>query len=137
MFIGSRPFMGLNVCNCFGCAPSSETTGVMQHPRGQQQETDALRAIAAVFAAIDRPQDMLRFFEEVLTPAERRDLALRWELMRRLHQGQPQRQIASALGISLCKITRGSRVLKAADAVSTRMLHAESDKDKGQPDTCR
>ncbi len=85
-------------------------------------QADALRAIIEVFASIGNPDTMQRFFEELFTPAERRDLALRWELMRRLHQGEAQRHIADALGISLCKITRGSRVLKAADSVSARWL---------------
>lgn len=65
---------------------------------------------------------MRRFLEEILTPAERKDLALRWELMRRLIEGDAQRQIAEDLGVSLCKITRGARILKQADSVSKHNL---------------
>ena len=65
---------------------------------------------------------MRRFLEEVLTPAERKDLALRWELMRRLTEGDAQRQIAEDLGVSLCKITRGARILKQTDSVSKQHL---------------
>lgn len=65
---------------------------------------------------------MRRFAREILTPAERKDLALRWELMRMLDAGVPQREIAERLGVSLCKITRGSKVLKGKDCVSRRLL---------------
>ena len=78
--------------------------------------------ISSVLAGIDDPDQMRRFLEEVLTPAERKDLALRWELMRRLTDGVPQRQIAEELGVSLCKITRGAKILKKEDSVSRQKL---------------
>jgi TrpR family trp operon transcriptional repressor len=65
---------------------------------------------------------MARLLREVLTSAERRDLALRWELMRRLVAGESQRRIAQELGISLCKITRGSRVIRTRGSVCRRLL---------------
>ena len=54
-------------------------------------------------------EDLLRC---LLTPAERADVAARWALVKALNQKIPQREIARDLGISLCKITRGSRELK-------------------------
>ena len=74
---------------------------------------------------------MRRFFDEIFTSAERRDLALRWNLMKLLHAGVPQRRIAAKLGVSLCKITRGSRVLKGRGSVSGKMLDAARDEAKG------
>ena len=65
---------------------------------------------------------MRRFLEEILTPAERKDLALRWELMRMLMDGISQRQIAEELGVSLCKITRGAKILKQNDSISKQHL---------------
>lgn len=53
-----------------------------------------------------------RFLREILTPSEIEGISSRWELVKRLHRGQSQRSIAAELGLSLCKITRGSRVLK-------------------------
>ena len=75
-----------------------------------------------VFCKISDPDTMERFFEEIFTDSERRDLSLRWELMRRLRQRVPQRQIAADLGISLCKITRGAKILKDRTSVSSSML---------------
>lgn len=78
--------------------------------------------IISVFTAINQHSDMERFFEEIFTPAERRDLSLRWKLMRLLKQGIAQRQIASELGVSLCKITRGAGVLRDEESISNRLL---------------
>jgi TrpR family trp operon transcriptional repressor len=67
---------------------------------------------------------MRRFLEEILTPAERKDLALRWQLMQMLQAGVSQRKIASDLGISLCKITRGAKILKDPASVTKRYLES-------------
>jgi len=53
-----------------------------------------------------------QFLREILTPSEAADLGSRWELLKRLEAGESQRHIAAELGLSLCKITRGSRELK-------------------------
>nr|MBN2278107.1 transcriptional regulator [candidate division Zixibacteria bacterium] len=78
--------------------------------------------IIRVLCEIDDFATMKRFLSEILTPVEIRDVALRWRLMNMLHDRVPQRKIASELGISLCKITRGSRVLKTRGSVSKRIL---------------
>lgn len=39
-----------------------------------------------------------------------------------LAEGIPQRQIAEELGVSLCKITRGARILKQTDSVTKKHL---------------
>ena len=38
--------------------------------------------IAKVFCEIDDVEVMKEFFDEIFTPAERHDFALRWELMK-------------------------------------------------------
>jgi TrpR family trp operon transcriptional repressor len=81
-----------------------------------------IEAIATALCQVKNRRDMERFLGEILTPAEQHDLALRWELMRRLNLGTPQRQIASDLKISLCKITRGAKVLKHSESISQKLL---------------
>ena len=83
---------------------------------------EAVQAIASVFARIGSAAEMRRFFDEILTAAETRDLALRWLLLNKLSAGMSQRKIADELGISLCKITRGSKILKNRKSVTVRML---------------
>jgi TrpR family trp operon transcriptional repressor len=65
---------------------------------------------------------MKKFFTEIFTPAEIDDFVLRWRLMRMLLDGVPQRKIASRLGISLCKVTRGSKVLRTGNSVTETIL---------------
>lgn len=90
-----------------------------------------LADICTVLCDISDPDQMQEFLTEMLTPSERRDLALRWELMRRLKKSIPQRQIAAELGISLCKITRGAKILKQDHSVSKHYLNAgEKDESK-------
>ncbi|MBP5511110.1 MAG: transcriptional regulator [Kiritimatiellae bacterium] len=85
-------------------------------------ETDeALDEIAGVMASLQGPAELRRFLEELFTPSELCDLALRWRLVERLAAGESQRKIAGELGISLCKITRGSRILKQNGIVSREL----------------
>jgi TrpR family trp operon transcriptional repressor len=78
--------------------------------------------IIDVFTKVTDTKMMRRFFNEIFTPAEIQDIALRWRLMKMLHEGNTQRDIAQRLGISLCKITRGSKVLKARNSISKKIL---------------
>ena len=74
------------------------------------------------------------FFECILTPSECKTVAERWLLVKEIAKGTPQREIAKMLGISLCKITRGSREFKKEDSAFKRIfdsvLHSENQKEK-------
>ncbi|MBU4199695.1 MAG: trp operon repressor [Verrucomicrobia bacterium] len=72
----------------------------------------ALQELCRVVAALRHPREAEDFLRALLTPAERARIALRWRLVCLLEAGMKQRAIADKLGISLCKITRGSRELK-------------------------
>jgi len=79
-------------------------------------------ALAEALTSVGSAQEMASFLRELLTDAELRDITLRWQLLERLVQGIPQRKIADDLQISLCKITRGSRILKKRKSICLRML---------------
>ena len=66
--------------------------------------------------------ELALFFEEMFTPGELADLDLRWKLLKDLHGGMTQRKIAEKYGISLCKITRGSKILKNDNSVALKIL---------------
>ncbi|HPS94049.1 MAG TPA: Trp family transcriptional regulator [Deltaproteobacteria bacterium] len=83
---------------------------------------DPEHEIEKVFARITDYQDMISFFEEIFTPREISDLVLRWQLLKELHGGNTQRSIAEKHRISLCKITRGSRVLKRQNSFTKKVL---------------
>ena len=62
------------------------------------------------------------FLIDILTPSEREEIESRWALVKMLAEGVSQREIAKKLGISLCKITRGSRELKYGKGSFKKLL---------------
>ena len=82
--------------------------------------------LAEILAEINNKNEIIKFFDEILTDREKKDILLRWELMKMLKEGHPQRAIASELGISLCKITRGSKILKTEDSVIRKILYEKN-----------
>jgi len=83
---------------------------------------DKLQEIAGRLAELDDPGLLEKFFREILTPKEVRDLSSRWELVKLLEEGVSQREIARRLHLSLCKITRGSRQLKKPDSALREVI---------------
>jgi len=81
-----------------------------------------LGELARAFASTEDPALIESFLRSLLTPAETADVAARWALVKALDRRIPQREIAKELGLSLCKITRGSRELKKEDSPFRRML---------------
>ncbi len=85
------------------------------------------RDLLQVISTLKNPEELERFFKDLFTPAELDDITLRWKLLKDLHKGLPQRKIAQKYKISLCKITRGSRVLKKKDAMVPHLLKQMDD----------
>lgn len=84
-------------------------------------DTD-LEDLIKVFSKTTDEKLMSKLFSEMFTPSEQKDFALRWNLMKDLYRGMPQREIAANHGISLCKITRGSKILKQKDSYCKKIL---------------
>lgn len=51
------------------------------------------------------------FLLDILTPAEYKEMMIRWQIVKRLAKGEPQRTIAKELKIGIATVTRGSREL--------------------------
>lgn len=84
--------------------------------------TESYNDLLDVFARVESRQDMKVLFEDMFTDAEIKDFTIRWKLMNDLYQHVSQRAIASELRISLCRITRGSRMLKKKDGYVRKLL---------------
>lgn len=80
-----------------------------------------------LFTETNNIEDMKSLFSDLFTDAERKDFTIRWKLMNDLYQHVPQREIASNLRISLCRITRGSKMLKREDGYVRRKLSERYD----------
>jgi TrpR family trp operon transcriptional repressor len=84
--------------------------------------TENLDELVRLLARIHDPELLEAFLRCLLTPAETADIAVRWALVKALGEKIPQRKIAQDLGISLCKITRGSKELKKPNSAFRRAL---------------
>ena len=91
-------------------------------PCFEEEKVDNLSELVEIFAAETDKATMRKLLEELLTPGEREDIAKRWYLLKELYKGTTQRKIASDMEISLCKITRGSRILKQDDSAFRKIL---------------
>ncbi len=80
------------------------------------------KELAKVFADTTNITEMSALLSELHTPSELSDLTLRWQLLKQLNQGITQREIAKKFGISLCKITRGSKILKEKNSIVKKIL---------------
>jgi len=78
--------------------------------------------LAAALAKTDDGGFIADFLRCLLTPSEVADIAKRWALVKELKRKVPHRAIAKDYSLSLCKITRGSRVLKQPNSAFERML---------------
>jgi len=70
------------------------------------------RELYDLFASVENTKEAEKLLGDILTPQELAQLAERWQLIQELTKGTPQRDISKKLGISISKITRGSRMLQ-------------------------
>lgn len=84
-----------------------------------------MNRIAAILSSVTDEEEMAKLLQELFTANELEALDLRWQLMRQLKAGKTQRQIARDLHVSLCKVTRGNKILKDKTSVSNRLLDEE------------
>lgn len=70
------------------------------------------KELIQVLARVSRDKRLLHaFLEDLLTPSEYEEIINRWQIVKQLDKGVPQREIAKNLGVSIATITRGSREL--------------------------
>lgn len=72
---------------------------------------------------IKEPEILEKLFTEIFTTKELSDVSLRWQLLKELKSGKTQRAIAADHKISLCKITRGSKLLKDEQSIVNTLLN--------------
>ena len=90
-----------------------------------RNKSDNISEIANILSSISNSDDMEIFIEEVLTPSEIITLSKRWRILKMLKEGRTQREISNELKVSLCKVTRGSQILKDKNSVVMKYLTKE------------
>jgi len=86
------------------------------------KEIYRLDEIATVLAATKDRDLVEEFLKSILTGNEIEEISSRWEIVKLLKTGMSQRKISETLGVSLCKITRGSKELKDNDSAMDKMV---------------
>ena len=83
---------------------------------------NSIQEISKLINNINSDVDVFNFLTEILTPAEVETLSKRWCILKMLSDGRTQRDIAKELNVSLCKVTRGSRILKDENAIVSKLI---------------
>lgn len=77
-----------------------------------KKEDKQIEELLDVFQKASNNIKLLReFLIDLLTPKEFKEIITRWQIIKQLSMGVPQRKIAKNLNVSIGKITRGSREL--------------------------
>lgn len=69
---------------------------------------------------LNSKEEAQAFLKEMLSEAEMSALSKRWRILSMLVEGRTQRDIVKELKVSLCKVTRGSKLLKDKNSVITK-----------------
>ncbi len=86
------------------------------------ETNEAKMELFKVIKELNTPEEINQLFNEILTKSEMEVLSKRWRILNMLNDGYTQREIAKELKVSLCKVTRGSKILKDKNAVVTKFL---------------
>lgn len=93
--------------------------------------SQAFIELSTALSRSDDPLLIADFLRCLLTKAEIREIAARWALVREIDSGTTQREIAREMGLSLCKITRGSKELKKDHSPFKQMIDLYLKKKQG------
>lgn len=66
----------------------------------------------AAFTNLRTVREVEELLKDILTPHEIKVVAERWQIVKAISEKVPHRKIAKNLGISIAKVTRGSKALK-------------------------
>jgi len=89
----------------------------------KKDENMAFKELIHALSKTDDKELIEEFLRSILTDNEVYEVSTRWALVKLIDSGVTQRQISRDLGLSLCKITRGSKELKKEDSSFRRMLN--------------
>jgi len=88
--------------------------------------TQDIYPICEAISKLRTPKDVQEFFGEIFTESEINDVAQRWNILKMLSKNDSQRTISKALSVSLCKVTRGAKILKNEQSLTRKILFDES-----------
>jgi len=84
-----------------------------------------MHEIADIIYKMDDKKDIELFLKQLLTPTEQEMVLRRWQIVKQLHQGVSQREIAKNYKMSLCNVTRGAKELKKSGSIFKIILEKD------------
>lgn len=85
-----------------------------------------IQEISKLVKNLHTEKETTDFFKELLTESEIETLSKRWRILSMLKDGTTQRDIAKELQVSLCKVTRGAKILKNKNSILSKYLIKEN-----------
>lgn len=82
-----------------------------------------IKEISKIIKNLKNEDEIFGFFKEILTPSELGTLSKRWRILNMLNSNIVQREIADKLNVSLCKVTRGAKILKDNNSIIKKCLN--------------
>ena len=83
---------------------------------------DDIKHISNAIKNLKNTKEIYEFLTELFTEAELSTLSKRWRILSMLNKGCTQREIAKELNVSLCKVTRGAKIIKNSNSVIGKYL---------------
>lgn len=74
-------------------------------------EKDLLSQLSQEIVIMKTKEEVVNFFEAILTPKEIREIPKRLLIIKLLKSGMPQQEIAKKLKVGIATVTRGSKEL--------------------------
>ncbi len=89
-----------------------------------------LEEISEILSRMDK-EEITEFFKELLTESEIAVLSKRWCILKMLaSENYTQREVAKKLHVSLCKITRGAKILNTSNSITKKIINGEKNDKK-------
>lgn len=91
----------------------------------RNKDAENLDNISKIIRDIKTKREITDFLKELLTESEIKILSKRWQILKMLSEGKTQREISKNLQVSLCKVTRGAKILKNKESILSKHLAKE------------
>ena len=81
-----------------------------------------IKELSQIISKLKDDKEIYKLLNELLSESELDVLSKRWRIVKMLNSGLTQREIAKELKVSLCKVTRGAKILKKPDSMVRKFL---------------
>ncbi len=85
-----------------------------------------IKEISNILQKLNSSEEVMAFLNELLSDSEITTLSKRWRILTMLAEGRTQRDIVKELNVSLCKVTRGSKILKTPNSIIAKYFIGDS-----------